>query len=75
MRLALVVRFGNDTRPNEGVFEGWVEEVDSCTERLFRSTEELLKFLGERLDLDSHQPIKRKREPQRGNTTWEEKLS
>ena len=51
MRLAFVVRLGNDTRPADGLFEGWVEEVDSCTERRFRSTEELLKFLGQRFDL------------------------
>jgi hypothetical protein len=54
MRLAFVIRLGNDTRPAEGLFEGWVEEVDSCTERRFRSTEELLAFLGERFDLASH---------------------
>ena len=51
MRLAFVIRLGNDTRPADGLFEGWVEEVDSCTERRFRSTEELLKFLGQRFDL------------------------
>ncbi len=51
MRLAFVVRLGNDSRPAEGFFEGWVEEVDSCAERRFRSTEELLKFLGQRFDL------------------------
>lgn len=58
MRLAFVVRLGNDTRPAEGVFEGWVEEVDSCTERRFRSTEELLKFLGQRFDLATASPEK-----------------
>lgn len=51
MRLAFVVRLGNDTQPAEGLFEGWVEEVDSSTEVRFRSTEELLKFLGRRFDL------------------------
>lgn len=51
MRLAFVIRLGNDTRPAEGLFEGWVEEVDSCTELRFRSTEELLKFLGQRFHL------------------------
>ena len=34
-----------------GRFKGWVEEVDSCTELRFRSSEELLKFLGQRFDL------------------------
>ena len=28
MRLAFVIRLGNDTRPAEARFEGWVEEVD-----------------------------------------------
>jgi len=51
MRLAFVIRLGNDTRPADGLFEGWVEEVDSCTELRFRSTGELLKFLGHRFDL------------------------
>jgi hypothetical protein len=51
MRLAFVLRLGNDTRPADGFFEGWVEEVDSCTELRFRSTDELLKFLGRRFDL------------------------
>lgn len=51
MRLAFVLRLGNDTRPAEGLFEGWIEEVDSCTEVRFRSTEQLLKFLGQRFDL------------------------
>jgi hypothetical protein len=51
MRLAFVLRLGNDSRPAKGLFEGWVEEVDTCTEIRFRSTEELLKFLGERFDL------------------------
>jgi hypothetical protein len=51
MRLAFVVRLGNDTRPADGLLEGWVEEVDTCTEVRFRSTEELLKFLSQRFDL------------------------
>lgn len=51
MRLAFVVRLGNDSRPAEGLLEGWVEEVDSCTEMRFRSTSELLAFLSQRFDL------------------------
>ena len=51
MRLAFVVRLGNDTRPADGFFEGWIEEVDSYTELRFRSTDELLKFLGDHFDL------------------------
>jgi hypothetical protein len=51
MRGAFVVQLGPETKTAEGRFEGWVEEVDSCMELRFRSTEELLKFLGERFDL------------------------
>jgi hypothetical protein len=51
MRRAFVVQLGPETKPAEGRFEGWVEEVDSCTELRFCSTEELLKFLGQRFDL------------------------
>ena len=51
MRGAFVVRLGPETKPAEGRFEGWVQEVDSCTEQRFRSTEELLQFLGQRFDL------------------------
>ncbi len=29
MRGAFVVQLGPETRPTEGQFEGWVEEVDS----------------------------------------------
>ncbi len=58
MRGAFVVQLGPETRPAEGRFEGWVEEVDTCTERRFRSTEELLKFLGERFDLVMGSPDK-----------------
>jgi hypothetical protein len=58
MRLAFVLRLGNDTRPAEGLFEGWVEEVDSSTEMRFRSAEELLKFLGRRFDLATASPGK-----------------
>ena len=51
MRGAFVVQLGPETKPSEGRFEGWVQEVDSCREQRFRSTEELLKFLGQRFDL------------------------
>lgn len=51
MRGAFVVQLGPETRPSDGRFEGWVEEVDSCTELRFRSGEELLKFFGQRFDL------------------------
>jgi hypothetical protein len=51
MRGAFVVQLGPETRPTEGQFEGWVEEVDSGTELRFRSSDELLKFLGQRFEL------------------------
>lgn len=51
MRGAFVVQLGPETKPAEGRFEGWAQEVDSCTELRFHSTEELLKFLGQRFDL------------------------
>ena len=78
MRLAFVVRLGPDSQPAEGSFEGWVEEVDSCIEKRFRSTEELLKFLGQCFDLattpasneaqadDGNQPRRGKKTPCRG---------
>ena len=45
-----VVQLGPESKPTEGRFEGWVQEVDSCRELRFRSSEELLKFLGQRFD-------------------------
>jgi len=51
MRGAFVVQLGLETRPTEGQFEGWVEEVDSGTELLFRSGEELLEFIAKRHEL------------------------
>ena len=47
MKLAFVIRLGTESRPKEGFFEGWVEEVDSCDERRFHSTAELLSFFGQ----------------------------
>src|SRR5262245_17776910 len=46
MRGAFLIRLGKDTKPAEGCFEGWVEEVDSGNGLRFRSSEELLRFLG-----------------------------
>jgi len=48
MRGAFVIRLGPETKPFQGLFEGWVEEVDSHQEIRFRSTEQLLRFLGDR---------------------------
>ena len=49
MRGAFVIRLSAETRPDSNKFEGWAEEVDSGEEVKFRSAEELLKFLGQRL--------------------------
>jgi hypothetical protein len=46
MRGAFVVRLGLQTDPARGQFEGTVEEVDTGKRLKFRSTEELLGFLG-----------------------------
>ena len=46
-----MVQLGPESRPPESRLEGWVQEVDSCTELRFRSGEELLKFMGKRFDL------------------------
>ena len=37
-----------ETKPSSGLFEGWVEEVDSGTELRFHSIDELIRFLGQR---------------------------
>jgi hypothetical protein len=51
MRGAFVVQLGPESNPAEKQFEGWVEEVDSCVELRFHSTEELLKFISLRFEL------------------------
>src|SRR5258708_23574088 len=51
MRGAFVVQLGPETRPTEGQFEGWVEEVDSGKELRFRYGEELLEFIAKRHEL------------------------
>lgn len=56
MRGAFIVQLGPHTRPDEGRFEGRVEEVDSSIELRFHSSEELLKFLGERFDCVKSSP-------------------
>jgi hypothetical protein len=48
MRGAFVVRLGAETEPKQGLFEGWVEEVDSGKELRFHSAGDLIQFLGER---------------------------
>ena len=48
MRGAFVVRLGPETKPSSGLFEGWVEDVDSGKEMRFHSVAELLGFFGQR---------------------------
>ena len=73
MRLAFVVRLGPDSRPAEGLFEGWVEEVDSSIEKRFRSTEELLKFLGQCFEVATPASVEARasdgEQPRRGKKT------
>ena len=63
MRGAFVVRLGPETKPKQGLFEGWVEEVDSCDELRFRSTDELLKFFGERYQAAFGSKLEKPRHP------------
>ena len=64
MRGAFVVQLGSKSQPAESQFEGWVEEVDSGRQLRFRSTEELLLFLGRRLEAASHsEDAQEKNEP------------
>jgi hypothetical protein len=51
IRPAFVLRLGPETTPSQGQFGGWIEEVDTGRELRFRSTEELLRFLGVCYDL------------------------
>ena len=66
MRLAFVIRLGSYSRPGEGIFEGWVEEVDTCTERRFHSADELLAFLGQCFDLANSSSDKTRTDSSRG---------
>jgi hypothetical protein len=59
MRGAFVVRLGTKTETTRGHFEGRVEEVDTGKELKFRSTEELLSFMGQCYE----QALYREREP------------
>jgi hypothetical protein len=46
MKLRFVLQLGPETRPHTRQFAGRIEEVDTGREVRFRSTEELLDFLG-----------------------------
>ena len=50
MREAFVLQLNSDSRPAVGRLSGWIEEVDTGRELRFRTTEELLEFLGKCLD-------------------------
>jgi hypothetical protein len=47
MRWAFVIQLASDSNPSQRHFAGRIEEVDSARELRFRSTDELLMFLGE----------------------------
>ena len=51
MRGAFIVQLGPETKPEEGRFEGWVQEVDLCKELRFHNSEELLQFLGKKFEV------------------------
>jgi hypothetical protein len=51
MRGAFVIQLGPETEPADGRFEGGAQDVDLCIELRFRSSEELLKFPGQRFEL------------------------
>ena len=51
MRGAFVIRLTPEPEHGQNRFTGWVEEVDSGKELRFRSAEELLQFLRERLEV------------------------
>ena len=63
MRGAFVVRLGPQTDTARGQFEGSVEEVDTGNRLKFRSTEELLRFLGQSFA----EALRRERELNQGN--------
>ena len=62
MRGAFVIRLGLKTDAAGGHFEGRLEEVDTGKELRFRSTEELLRFLGQSYE----ETLRRERELSQG---------
>jgi hypothetical protein len=58
MRGAYVLRLAPGTDSARGEFEGSVEEVDTGKRLKFRSTEELLRFLGQTFE----EAVRRERE-------------
>ena len=47
MRWAFVIQLASDSNPSQRHFTGRIEEVDSARELRFRSTDELLSFIGD----------------------------
>jgi hypothetical protein len=47
MRWAFVIQLASESNPSQRQFSGRIEEVDSARELRFRSTDELLMFLGD----------------------------
>ncbi len=58
MHRAFVVKLGPKTDSELGRFEGRVEEVDTGDELVFRSADELVRFLADRFD----EALRRKQE-------------
>jgi len=54
MRWAFVIQLASDSNPSQRQFSGRIEEVDSARELRFRSTDELLMFLGDCLARSGH---------------------
>ncbi|HKE57556.1 MAG TPA: hypothetical protein VKB46_12660 [Pyrinomonadaceae bacterium] len=46
MKWAFVLQLGSETNTGQHQFTGFIEEVDTGRELRFRSTDELLEFLG-----------------------------
>jgi hypothetical protein len=69
MRGAFVVRLGPETKPFQGLFEGWVEEVDSHQEIRFHSTDQLLRFLGDRFQAAFGADVNKSDEQQTDNSS------
>ena len=57
------MRLGPKTESARGYFEGWVEEVDTGKKLAFRSTEDLLRFIGGRFE----EALRREREGNQSN--------
>lgn len=70
MRGTFVIRLARNTEPAQSRFEGLVEEVDSGKQLRFRSTEELLRFLGQRF-LAAFDPSRDSTTPRKKDASFE----